>query len=140
MATAADCETSCGTLPSGVCVAEDASIRVTSFDATYSRDKVEFFNSEGCVNAVRYRNPTASLSLEAELINRNTGLLGNMHVGDEVGDTAVLTAGSLNNYTGTIRGFDTTLGCIMLDEVQDSCTEDAAPTTSFSFTHYPQAA
>ena len=132
--TALDCEATCGTPPSGTCVPEnDDSLRVTGVNLTFNREFTEFKNAEGCVYAVSAKNPTATIELEAEIVDKNIGLAA-MHVGSDMSSLGY----GLANFAGLCRGFNyDDGGCIVLDDVSNACQEDSPPTTTMSFTYYP---
>ena len=133
MSDASDCNVDCGTPPSGTVAAEDGTIKVTSSNIDFSRDFTDYTDDDGCVYAVRGKNPKASIEFDAEIIG-TTGLAA-MHVGEDLA-TFGESAMTLANYATTMRGFDPSDGCIYLESASNTAT-DEAPTTSMTFIHAP---
>lgn len=109
-------------------IVDESTLDIEDFKFKVSREKRERKNRHGNVRRIEAFNPMVAISFTAMLIGAPSGL-ADQHPGTRV--TALV------NYAVEQRGFDPAVGTMILDDAEDSLSQEDDRKTSVNVTHYP---
>lgn len=109
-------------------IQDEASLDVSEFKFKATRESRDRKDRHGNVRRREYFNPMVAISMTAMLIGAPNGLAA-QHPGTRV------TA--LTNYAAERRGFDPSVGTMMLDDAEDTLSLEEDMKASMNITHAP---
>jgi hypothetical protein len=113
---------------------DETNLKVQSVKWKPAREKIQRKGpSSRAVEKLSYRNPTMTITIDAEVSAQTT--FGSMAIG------RAATAG-LANFSALWREHDPEEGVVILEDVEDSAdvTAEVDLTTTLTFMHYPKVA
>lgn len=110
-----------------IAMVNEPNVLVQSLTITPAREKKEYKGAGGCIEGLRFTNPTLSFDFDG-FISSLAGL-SDQHPG-----TAVV---SLANYQATIHGFDNSDGVMIYEDPSRELTLEDPAKTKFKVMQYP---
>jgi len=106
---------------------DESNLDVQDFKLKYSRETRDRKNRHGNLRRREYFNPMVAISFTAFIVTASG--FGDQHPGTRVV--------SLVNYAAEKRGFDTAVGTMMIDDIEDSFSLEEDIKAAYNITHAP---